>query len=282
MLVLYLVSFLPYSSKMSLGTWLGMRLYKLGGSRYRVTRGNIKACFPELSEDEQEDLIKKTFISNAIGYVESTIAWWRPVQPFIDKLEVHGQEHVEEAKRRGKGVLLVGGHFSIMDFAGPLVHHCVGFNYMYRPQNNKLMDALVERSRRRYSGKSFTKRQIKDMNEFIKAGNLVWYGPDQDLGLKQGVFAPFFNVPAASLTTPAWIARETGAAVVQISQFREKNGVYSVYFTPILEGYPSDDEVENATRINAGLEDGIRIHPEQYLWLHRRFKTRPEGEASLY
>ena len=267
---------------MSLGTWLGMRLYKLGGSRYRVARGNIKACFPELNEGEQEELIKKTFISNAIGYVESTIAWFRPVQPFIDKLEVHGQEHVEEAKRRGKGVLLVGGHFSIMDFAGPLVHHCVGFNYMYRPQNNKLMDALVERSRRRYSGKSFTKHQIKDMNAFIKAGNLVWYGPDQDLGLKQGVFAPFFNVPAASLTTPAWIARETGAAVVQISQFREKNGVYSVYFTPILEGYPSDDEVENATRINAGLEDGIRIHPEQYLWLHRRFKTRPEGEASLY
>ncbi len=280
--VLYLVSFLPYRQKIKLGTWLGKKLYKIGGSRRRTAEGNIRACFPELSAKEQDEMVLQSFISNATGYVESTIAWWRPVKPFIDKLQVHGIEHVEEAKRRGKGVLLVGGHFSIMDFAGPLVHHCVGFNYMYRPQNNKLMDALVERSRRRYSGHSFTKRQLKDMIEFIKQGNLVWYGPDQDLGLKRGVFAPFFGVQAATLTTPAWIARETGASVLQISQFREGDGVYSVHFTPILEGFPSDDEVENATRLNAGLEAGIRIHPEQYLWLHRRFKTRPEGEPSIY
>lgn len=282
--LMYLISFLPYKAKQGLGRWLGIRLYKLGGSRYRTARGNIKACFPELSEQEQEELIKNTFISNAIGYVESTIAWWRPVQPFLDKLEVHGKAHLDEALGRGKGVLLVGGHFSIMDFAGPLVHHVTTFNYMYRPQNNKLMNAFVERSRRRYSGESFTKRQLKDMNEFIREGNLVWYGPDQDVGVgpKRGIFAPFFGVPAATLTTPEWIARETGATVLQISQFREQNGVYSVHFSPILEGFPGDDELENATRLNKGLEDAIRLHPEQYLWLHRRFKTRPEGEPSLY
>lgn len=280
--LLYLVSLLPYRSKQSLGKWLGLRLYKLGGSRYRTARGNIRACFPELSEQAQEEMIRETFISNAIGYVESTIAWFGDFSPFLETLEVHGREHLEEAKRRGKGVLLVGGHFSIMDFAGPLVHHVTTFNYMYRPQNNKLLDAFVERSRRRYSGVCFTKRELKDMNAFIMQGNLVWYGPDQDVGVKRGIFAPFFGVPAATLTTPAWIARETGCAVLQISQFREQNGIYSVYFSPILEGFPSDDELENATRLNQGLEDGIRIHPEQYLWLHRRFKTRPEGEPSLY
>jgi len=282
MFIMYLVSFLPYRRKIQLGEWLGRQLHRFGGNRRRTAMGNIKACFPELSVKEQEQMVLDTFISNSIGYIESTIAWWRPIQPFLDTLEVHGREHLEEALSRGKGVLLVGGHFSIMDFAGPLVHHCVDFNYMYRPQNNKLFNALIERSRRRYSGVSFDKRQLKQMLEFIKQDNLVWYGPDQDLGLRQGVFAPFFGVPAATLTTPAWIARETGATVLQISQFREQNGVYSVYFSPILEGFPSDDEVENATRINAGLEQGIRIHPEQYLWLHRRFKTRPEGEPSLY
>lgn len=280
--LLYLISFLPYRQKISLGRFLGKQLYRFGGSRRRTAQGNIRACFPELTPEAQEEMVKETFISNALGYVESTIAWWGNVQPFLDRLEVHGKEHIDQAIARGKGVLLIGGHFSIMDFAGPLVFHTCGFNYMYRPQNNKLMDALVERSRRYYSGHSFTKRQLKDMIEFIKAGNLVWYGPDQDLGLKRGTFAPFFDIPAATLTTPAWIARETGATVLQIAQFREGDGVYSVHFSPILENFPTDDEVENATRLNKGLEQQIRIHPEQYLWLHRRFKTRPEGEPSLY
>jgi Kdo2-lipid IVA lauroyltransferase/acyltransferase len=281
--LLWLISLLPHSTKMSLGSFLGMRLYKLGGSRYMTARGNIRACFPELSETEQEEMIKQTFISNAIGYMESTIAWFGDYQKFIDKLEVHGKEHLEEALARGKGVLLVGGHYSIMDFAGPLVHSVATFNYMYRPQNNKLLNALIERSRRYYSESDFTKRQLREMNEFIRQGNLVWYGPDQDVGLRQGIFAPFFGVPAATLSTPAWIARETGCSVLQIAQFREdRNGQYSVYYSPILEGFPSDDELENATRLNQGLEEQIKIHPEQYLWLHRRFKTRPEGEASLY
>ena len=282
--LMFLISFLPYSSKQKLGAWLGMRLYKLGGSRYKTARGNIRACFPELSEEEQEELIKQTFISNAIGYVENTIGWWRPLEPYFDKLQVYGKEHLDEALNRGKGVLLVGGHFSIMDFAGPLVHHVTTFNYMYRPQNNKLLDAFIERHRMRYSAHKFTKRELKDMNEFIKQGNLVWYGPDQDVGVgpKRGIFAPFFGVPCATLTTPAWIARETGCTVIQMAQFREGNGVYSLHFFPILEGFPVEDELENASRINKGLEDSIRIHPEQYLWLHRRFKTRPEGEPSLY
>lgn len=282
--LMYLVSFLPYRSKQKLGAWLGISLYKFGASRYKTARGNIKACFPELSGEEQEQLIRETFISNAIGYIENTIGWWRPLEPYFEKLEVHGRHHLDQALGREKGVLLVGGHFSIMDFAGPLVHHVTTFNYMYRPQNNKLLDAFIERHRRRYSYKKFTKRELHDMNAFIKEGNLVWYGPDQDVGVgpKRGIFAPFFGVPAATLTTPAWIARETGCTVLQISQFREKNGVYSVHFSPILEGFPSDDELENATRINKGLEDAIRIHPEQYLWLHRRFKTRPEDSPSIY
>ena len=122
------------------------------------------------------------------------------------------------------------------------------------------------------------------MIEFIKQGNVVWYAPDQDSGVgpKRGIFAPLFGVQAATLTTPAWIARETGATVLQLSQFREENGVYSVHYSPIYEDFPSDDELENCTRLNKGLEEAIKIHPEQYLWLHRRFKTRPEGEPSLY
>ncbi|MDX1452928.1 MAG: lipid A biosynthesis acyltransferase [Oleiphilaceae bacterium] len=280
--LLYVISWLPYSAKLRLGKSLGLLLYRLGGSRRRTAQANIRACFPEYSAQQQEQLVKDSFISNATGYVESTISWWGNPMPFVEQLSIHGQEHIDEAKRRGKGVLIIGAHFSIMDFAGPLVYHTVGFNYMYRPQNNKLLNAFIERKRRMYSGVSFTKRQLKEMIDFIKEGNLVWYGPDQDLGMNRGVFAPFFGIETASLTTPAWIARETGASVLQLAQFREADGTYSLHFSPILEDFPGDDERENAARLNKGLEEHIRIHPEQYLWLHRRFKTRPEGEPSFY
>jgi len=281
-ILMYLVSFLPYSTKMKLGKWAGLKLLKYGKSRRKTAEANIRACFPELSETEQAQLVRDTFVSNATGYIETTIAWFNKLEPFFEKLEVRGHAHLKEAQSRGKGVLVIGAHFSIMDFALPLYNHVTPFHYMYRPQNNPLLEAFIERKRRRNSGMSFTKRETRDMVEFIKQGNTVWYGPDQDLGKKHCVFAPLLGVQTACLTTPAWIARETGATVLQLSQYRAENGVYILDFSPILEDYPCDDEVANATRINQGLEAAIRKDPAQYLWLHRRFKTRPEGEPSIY
>lgn len=280
--VLFLISLLPYKGKIALGRWLGGLQYKYDKERRHVAQTNIRACFPELSEQEQEKLVYDNFVSIATGYMESTIAWFGNPKPFIESLEVHGKEHLEEAKARGKGVILIGAHFSIIDFAGPLVHSVEPFNYMYRPQNNPLLNAMVERARRHYSNRDFTKREIKPMLEFIKQGNVVWYAPDQDASPQHSVFAPFFGIATSTLTTPAWLARETGATIVMLSQYREKNGVYSVYYSPIVEGYPEEDEVANAARLNAGLEEAIRRHPEQYLWLHRRFKLRPEGEKAFY
>ncbi|MCH2157224.1 MAG: LpxL/LpxP family Kdo(2)-lipid IV(A) lauroyl/palmitoleoyl acyltransferase [Oleiphilaceae bacterium] len=278
-----LLARLPHGSRMGLGRFLGHRLYKLKGSRYKTARGNINACFPELSEEEREQLVYDTFISNATGYMESLASWWGNYTPYIDKLTVHGIENLKEAQERGKGILLVGGHFSMLDLAGPLLNSVTQFGYMYRPQNNPLLDAAIERARLVYNARPYSKRQVKDMIEDIKAGALVWYAPDQDMGKKQSVFAPFFGVPASSITTTAWIARETGCTVLRLAQYREDNdGHYSLYFGKPYENFPSDDEVENATIINKGLEEDIRRHKEQYLWLHRRFKTRPDGEPSLY
>lgn len=280
--IFYLISRLPYGAKLALGRWLGKLAHKHSHSRRKVTEANIRACFPELSEKEQQELALASTISNVTGYMESTIAWWGNPKPFIDSLEVHGHEHLEEAISRGKGVILIGAHFSLIDFAGPLVHSIEPFNYMYRPQNNPLMNAIVERARRYYSGRDFTKREIRKMIEFVREGNVVWYAPDQDTAPQHCVFAPFFGVQTACLTTPAWLARETGATVLQLSQFRKAPGIYSVHYSPILEGFPSDDEVENARRLNEGLEKAIRLHPEQYLWAHRRFKRRPPGEEPFY
>jgi len=281
--VLRLLAFLPHGAQQWLGRMMGLLSYHLAPRRRHIAETNIRLCFPELSESEQQQLVKDSLIATAKGYVESTTGWWGKMDPYIERLEVHGREHLEEAQRRGKGVLLLGGHFSILDFAGPLASAVFDFNHMYRPNNNPLFDAMIERNRRRFSGAAFSKKHLHDMIRYIQDGNIVWYGCDQDFGRRYSVFAPFFGIQAATLTTPAWIARETGATVLFISQFREKKDkTYSIYFSPIFENYPSDDEVENATRLNQEIEKRVRQYPEQYLWVHRRFKTRPEGEPGLY
>ena len=279
---LYLISWLPYSAKQWLGSTLGILMYKQGGSRLQVTRTNINACFPELSDEQKEEMIKQSFIANMKGLVETTIAWWCDHKPLIDKLEVHGYEHLKEAASRGKGVLLVGGHFSIMDLAGPLANSVFNFSYMYRPNNTPLFDAIIERSRTRYRHEKFNKFQISEMNDYIKQGNTVWYGYDQDFGARRSVFAPFFGIQAATVKMTMSLARSTQATVVMVSQLREGNGVYSVRFSPIFENLAEDDDITAATRLNQQLEEFVRIHPEQYLWMHRRFNSRPEGEPRFY
>lgn len=279
---LYLISWLPYGAKQWLGTQLGILMYKQGGSRLQITRTNINACFPELDQQQREVIIKQSFIANMKGLVETTIAWWCNHQPIIDKLEVHGYEYLQEAEARGKGVLLVGGHFSIMDLAGPLANSIFNFSYMYRPNDNPLFDAVIERSRTQYRHEKFNKHQVSEMTDYIKQGNTVWYGYDQDFGAPRSVFAPFFGIQTATLKTTMSLARNTQATVVMVSQLREGNGIYSVRFSPIFENIADDDDITAATRLNEQLESFIRIHPEQYLWMHRRFRSRPEGETSFY
>lgn len=281
--VLRLLAFLPHRAQQWLGRMIGLASYHLAPARREIATTNIRLCFPQFSEAEQQQLVKDSLIATAKGYVESTTGWWGNMAPYIERLQVHGLEHLQEAQARGKGVLLLGGHFSILDFAGPLASAVFDFNHMYRPNNDPLFDAMIERNRRRFSGAAFSKKRIKPMMDFIRAGNVVWYGCDQDFGPRYSVFAPFFGIQAATLTTPAWIARETGATVLFISQFREPGDkTYSIYFSPIFENYPVADEQENAARLNEEIERMVRRYPEQYLWVHRRFKTRPEGEASLY
>lgn len=279
---MYLISLLPYKAQMKLATVLGVLLYKQGGERLRITQTNIKACFPELNEMQQDELVRESFIANMKGMVETTIAWWGDHQPLIDNLTVSGYEHLQEAEARGKGVILMGGHFSILDLAGPMVNSILKFSYMYRPNDNPLFNAVIERHRLRYSHEKFTKHELKEMTAFIQQGNTVWYGYDQDFGARRSVFAPFFGIQTATLKAAMWLPRETGATILMVSQFREKDGHYSIRFSPIFEGIEEDDDVTAATRLNKQLEEFIRIHPEQYLWMHRRFRSRPEGEEPFY
>ncbi|WP_166263383.1 lysophospholipid acyltransferase family protein [Marinobacter caseinilyticus] len=280
---LYLLSRLSMANKERWGEGIGRFLNRRLKSRNRVAKANIQACFPELSGDEQDRLVERCFVSCAQGFMTSTHAWWRDMEPYQASVEVIGLEHLEEAKARGKGVLLIGGHYNILDFALPLIACQLSKpGYMYRPNNNPVLDRAIEKGRRRHFNiQPFTKRQLPDMMQFLKEGGQVWYACDQDFGRKTEVYTPFFGVQAGCITTPSYIARESGASIICISHIRTESGGYQIAFSPIQEGFGEDVQKDTAAW-NHFIETTIRAHPDQYLWLHKRFKSRPEGAEELY
>ncbi|RBW49275.1 lysophospholipid acyltransferase family protein [Marinobacter sp. F3R11] len=280
---LYLLSFLPMSSKQKLGKTLGRFLNGKLKSRARVADRNLAICLPDLDKEAREKLVQDNFIACARGFLESTHAWWQDMSPYFENTEVQGLEYLAEARSKGRGVLLIGGHYSIFDFALPLVaSHLKNPGYVYRPNNNPVIDRMIEKGRRRHFGiRAFTKRELRPMVSFLKKGGEVWFACDQDFGKKTELFVPFFGVQTGCITSPSYIAKVSGAAVVCVSHLRMPDGRYRVVFSPVQSDFGVDKHKD--TRLwNRYIEDAIREQPDQYLWLHKRFKTRPEGAEKVY
>lgn len=280
---LYLLSLLPMSVKQRFGHRLGRFLERKLKSRSRVAHTNLSACLPELSDDARAQLVQDNFVACTRGFLESTHAWWRDMSGYCESTEIHGLEHLEEAKARDQGVLLIGAHYSIFDFALPLIACKLDKpGYMYRPNDNPVIDRMIEKGRRRHFNiRPFSKRNLPRMMKFLKEGGQVWFACDQDFGRKTELFVPFFGVEAGCITSPSYIARESGAAVLCVSHLRLPDGRYRVEFSPIQEDFGEDKGLDAATW-NGFIESTIREFPDQYLWLHKRFKSRPEGAAKIY
>ncbi|PIE43214.1 MAG: lipid A biosynthesis acyltransferase [Gammaproteobacteria bacterium] len=279
----YLISRLPFNTKLDFGENLGHWANKKLRSRHKVATKNIQACFPDMPRHEQAALVEKTFVSVSKGLLESIHTWWCDVGPQMEKLHILGEEHIQESIKRGKGVLLIGGHYTIFDLALPFI--AAQFpkpGYVYRPNDNPAIDWMIERGRRRhYNIQAFSKREIKNMTVFLQQGGAVWYACDQDFGSRTSLFVPFFGVPAGCIDAPSKIANESGASVICVSHLRLPNGDYEITFSPIIEDFGQDPE-KDALVWNQYLENKIRQYPDQYLWLHRRFKTRPADAKSIY
>lgn len=280
---LWAIGRLSIRQQQALGRAMGNAMYALLPRRREVTDTNLHLCFPELNDAARNTLLRKTFQANAIGLLECGTAWFNDPEKLRAVTAVHGLEHVHEALKQNRGVLLLGGHFSTLDLGGALVSLFIDFDVMQRDHNNKLFNAVMTRSREGRFGVALGRKDLRGLLRRLQMNRVVWYAPDQDYGRKNSVFAPFFGVPAATITATARIARSSGAAVIAISHFRRDDGSgYDIYFEPALENYPSGDDMADATLTNATLAAQIRRHPDQYLWMHRRFKSRPDGTADLY
>ncbi len=281
---MWLMAQLPIRVQWWLGKIVGLLAWRLAGSRRHITEVNIKLCFPELSASEQAQLVRESFIANGIGLMELGLAWFRDPAGLTSMTTVHGLEHFEQALAQGKGVLLLGGHYSTLDLGGSLVTEFINADVMQRDHNNPLMNAVMTRARERRYGKVLGAKDLRGLFRSLKNNHAVWYAADQDYGRKDIVFAPFFNIPAGTITATSRIAERSGCAVVPFSHVRrEGKPGYDIYFHPPLENFPSGDDVEDATAINKTVEREIRRAPAQYLWMHRRFKTRPDkSEPGFY
>ncbi len=280
---MYVAAWLPWRLKLAIGKGLGLLAWRFAKRRRHITDTNIALCFPEKNADQQRQLVKESFIANGIGLVETATGWCCDRESLRHRVAYIGEEHMAHAQAQGKGVLVIGIHFSTLDLGGALHSLFFPADVVYRPHNNPLFERFMTRARSRIFGQAIDRHDLRGAVRRIKAGHTVWYSPDQDFGRDVSVFAPLFGQQAATIRLTAKLARMTGAPVVPMMFHRNPdNATYTIESLPALENFPSDDEVADATKVNQFIEQAIRKHPEQYLWLHRRFKTRPEGDSGVY
>lgn len=279
-----LVTLLPYKVQLFLGANLGRLLMKLVKKRAATAKRNIELCFPQMPEPERQAILIEHHESVGIAIFETGIAWWWPHWRLNKLVSFTGLEHLEQAKKQGKGVLLFATHSFCLEIGAQLYAAQLESIGVYRPHNNPLMEFIQVRGRMRSAG-VLKKRDIRGMVRALKNGKSVWYTVDQDFGRKSAVFVPFFAVPqAATIVGASVLTKLSGSAVLPYIIKRRNDGTgYNIELKAPLENFPTGNDIDDATFGNKIIEQSIMEAPGQYMWLHRRFKTRPnETDPSLY
>ncbi|MCF7223261.1 LpxL/LpxP family Kdo(2)-lipid IV(A) lauroyl/palmitoleoyl acyltransferase [Marilutibacter chinensis] len=272
---------LPWPLQRALGRGLGALAFRLAGSRRRAAATNLALCFPQMPEDERAVLLRDGFRDLGIGFLEFVRAWWGDATAMRRTVRIEGVERVEAIRAQGRGVLLVSGHFMTLEMCGRLMCDRLPLAGMYRRHRSPVFEWAVRRGRQRYAVAMFANEEVRPAIRHLKQGGILWYAPDQDMRGKDTVFAPFFGVPAATITATHQFARLSGCAVVPFFHRRE-GADYVLRLGEPLADFPSKDATADTARVNAAIEAMVREAPSQYLWIHRRFKRRPEGMKAPY
>ncbi len=279
--VMWLIHFLPLAVVAAIGNALGALLYWLIPERRRVTRINLAKCFPQMPEAERERLARASFRAFARSFIERGILWWAPTARVARLVRIEGIEHLQALGHNR--VVLFGPHFVGLD-AVVRLNIDLPMVSTYSRQKDAFLDAVIYRGRTRFGGNVFPRQAgLRPALRAIKSGAIYYYLPDMDLRPKRQLFVPFFGVPAATVTGLSYIARLTGAAIVPcVTRMLPGGRGYVVRLYPAWNDFPSGDDAADARRMVAFIEERVREMPEQYLWMHKRFKSRPQGEAEFY
>ncbi|HET8707771.1 MAG TPA: lipid A biosynthesis acyltransferase, partial [Pseudomonadales bacterium] len=252
-------------------------------NRRHIAAVNLALCFPELSDQQRKALLRETFAEAGIGLLETAFSYFGDEESILQRTHYVGTEHLAAAMRQNKGVLLIGAHYSMLDLGAILLKPYCNVVTMYRANSNPLLNEFIKQRRARFTKANYERHAMRPVLKHLKQGDVVWYAPDQDYGRKVSVFAPFFGVTAATITTTSKLAGFNRSPVLILGYHRNADDSgYTVRFEPLDVEFPSGDEVNDATLINRALEKMIRINPAQYMWVHRRFKTQPDGGKRPY
>lgn len=283
--VFWLLHWLPLAVLAPLGQAFGLLLYVLVAPRRKVVLTNLRLCFPELSEGERRTLARRNFAITGRSMLERGLAWWAGPARLRAMVRIEGLERLNALKAAGRPVILLAPHFVGLDMAGTRLSMEGDFVSVYARQKDRVFDRWLYHGRSRFNDQLLLSRHdgVRATVKAMKAGRPFYYLPDLDYGRKESIFVPFFGVPAATITGLPRLARLAGAAVVPcVTRILPGGAGYVLELGGPWADYPSDDVEADTRRMNTWLEEVIRTMPEQYYWVHRRFKTRPEGEPRIY
>jgi Kdo2-lipid IVA lauroyltransferase/acyltransferase len=271
--LLRLLALLPYAAMIAIGVALGRLLRLVALRLVRTARRNLELCFPELDAAARERLLDRHFESLGIALLEVPLAWWSPPQRIARLARVEGREHLEAAAARGHGVLLLTAHFTTMEMAGRVLASVAPVGFLYRPTSNEVLAYALARFRTAHGGRPIPRDDIRAFIGALRAGECVWYAPDQSYRKKGAEMVRVFGIPAATNTLTSRLARLTEAPVLPyfLERLPGTQG-YRAVIHPPLENFPSEDAVADTERFNHMIEMQVRRVPAQYLWIHRRFK----------
>jgi KDO2-lipid IV(A) lauroyltransferase len=279
---MWLVHFLPFRAVAAIGEAVGSLLFWLIPERRKVTRINLEKCFPSMPGEERERLARAHFRAFIRSFIDRGILWWGSDRRLEKLVEIEGIEHLQALA--GKKIVILAPHFVGLDAGGiRIAKDWPRMASMASRQKDPLFDRLLREGRLRFGGNLYSRQDgIRKVLRAVEGGETFYYLPDMDFGPRAAVFVPFFGVPAATTVGLSYIARITQAHVVPCVTRMLPDGRYVARLYPAWTGYPSGDDTADARRMLAFIEERVLEMPEQYFWMHKRFKTRPQGEPKFY
>jgi len=274
--LLRLVSLLPYRAELFIGRLIGRLIFLFSGQRKSIVDTNLENCFPDKSRHQRDRNI-------GISLVEMAMCWWWPTEQLEAIVEIEGREHLDAVLASGRGAILLTGHFASLEIGARLLALYMPVQVMYRTQRNELFDSYLYTQRSSYFANTVSRKNTRQLIKGLKNKIPTWYAPDQDFRRERNVFAPFMGIATATITATSRLAQSSGAALLPYYPQRKKDGSgYILHIDAPLQDFPSGDDFKDASAVNQSIEKFVRLYPESYIWIHKRFKTRPPGKSPFY